>query len=88
MTTPLPQAFEQAQARVKALSARPTDEQLLNLYGAFKQATEGDVQGDRPGFFDFKAGAKYAAWENLRGMSEDDAMTRYIQLVDALTDRA
>ena len=60
------QEFNQAQQDVKTLTERPSNDDLLALYANFKQATEGDVQGDRPGGFDFKAMAKYDAWAKLK----------------------
>ncbi len=51
---------------------------------AAKQATDGDVKGDRPGGFDFVGGAKYDAWSKLKGMTRDDAMTNYVKQVDKL----
>jgi diazepam-binding inhibitor (GABA receptor modulator, acyl-CoA-binding protein) len=80
----LTENFQSATERVKALTNRPSNEQLLNLYALYKQATEGDVHGDKPGMFDFKGAAKYAAWESLLGISSDAAMERYIALVDEL----
>ncbi|WP_020526698.1 acyl-CoA-binding protein [Flexithrix dorotheae] len=77
----LEKEFEEAQKLVKELSERPTNEELLKLYGLFKQATEGDVQTERPGGFDFKAQFKHDAWASLAGKSKEDAMTEYIELV-------
>ncbi len=80
----LKEQFKQASEKVHTLEKRPSNDKLLELYGLFKQATEGDVQGERPGGFDFKAIAKYDTWANLRGMSQDDAKKAYIDLVNAL----
>lgn len=80
----LQQEFDQAVARSKELPKRPSNEELLQLYGLFKQATEGDVTGDRPGGFDFKGIAKYDAWAELKGKSADDAKKQYIGLVAKL----
>ena len=52
------QMFEQAVADSKTLSERPSNDTLLQLYSLFKQATEGDVNGEAPGQFDFVARAK------------------------------
>lgn len=79
--------FEAAQADVQALRDRPDNDTLLELYSFFKQATAGDVDGDRPGPFDFKARAKYDAWESRKGMSRDAAMSAYVKLVDHLKER-
>ena len=76
--------FKEAAERVHQLEKRPTNEQLLQLYGLYKQATEGDVQEDRPGGFDFKAIAKYDSWANLKGTTTDEAKQAYINLVDSL----
>ena len=57
---------------------------LLKLYSYYKQATEGDVKGERPGGFDFVGGAKHDAWSKLKGMSKDEAMQNYIKQVDKL----
>jgi diazepam-binding inhibitor (GABA receptor modulator, acyl-CoA-binding protein) len=76
--------FESAVARSKELTRRPNNEELLSLYALYKQATEGDATGDRPGGFDFKAIAKFDAWEELKGKSKDTAMQEYIALVEKL----
>jgi acyl-CoA-binding protein len=81
----LKKRFDEAQARVKQLPERPDNDTLLKLYALYKQGAEGDVSGDRPGFFDFVGVAKYEAWEKLQGTAPDDAMQRYIDLVDSLT---
>ena len=80
-----PDPFEAAQERVKRLTRRPSNEQLLELYGLYKQATEGDAQGSRPGMLDLKGRAKFDAWAARKGMARDEAKRRYVSLVDALT---
>ncbi len=80
----LQQQFDAAVARSRELATRPSNEDLLNLYGLFKQATEGDATGERPGGFDFKAIAKFDAWEELKGKTKEQAMQEYISLVDRL----
>ena len=80
----LEKRFEAAQAAAKKLPARPDDDTLLELYSYFKQATEGDVSGARPGAFDFVARAKYDAWEARKGVRKDAAMRAYIKLVEHL----
>ncbi len=80
----LDQNFEKAQQDVKALTKRPSDQQLLDLYSYFKQATEGDNITSKPGMFDIKGQFKWAAWKDKSGMSKDIAMQKYIDLVAAL----
>ncbi|NGX16558.1 acyl-CoA-binding protein [Wenzhouxiangella sp. XN24] len=84
MTDELKARFEQASIDIKALDQRPSDNDMLALYALYKQATEGDASGDKPGFFDFVARAKYEAWEGLQGTSAEEAMQRYIDKVRSL----
>ncbi len=83
--TELNDAFENAQKEIKKLSQRPDDATLLKLYALYKQGSAGDVQGDKPGFFDFVGAAKYEAWEKLQGTSSEAAQQQYIDLVSKLS---
>jgi acyl-CoA-binding protein len=76
--------FTSAQERVKTLAARPSNEHLLELYALYKQGTEGDVAGARPGMFDLKGRAKYDAWAGKKGLGKDQAQESYVALVDRL----
>lgn len=76
--------FNAAVAQSKDLPSRPSNEDLLQMYALFKQATDGDVSGERPGGFDFKAIAKYNAWEEKKGINKEQAMQEYVNLVERL----
>lgn len=76
--------FEAAVAASKSLKERPDNNTLLNLYAFYKQATAGDVEGKRPGFTDMVGRAKYDAWAAIKGTAKDEAMKKYIGLVDTL----
>ncbi len=76
--------FEAAVAGSKQLPERPSNDELLQLYALYKQATEGDVEGKRPGFTDMVGRAKYDAWAAVKGTASDAAMTRYVELVESL----
>ena len=78
--------FNKAVSLSKELTRRPTNEELLELYSLFKQGSEGDVTGERPGGFDFKAIAKYDAWSARKGTSKEAAMQQYIELMKKLQD--
>ncbi len=54
--------FADAQKRVKTLTSRPSNDQLLELYSLYKQGTAGDATGKRPGMFDLAGRAKFDAW--------------------------
>jgi acyl-CoA-binding protein len=77
--------FSQAVTDSKALSERPSNDSLLQLYSLYKQATEGDINVDPPANpFDFVSKAKYEAWATLKGKSKEYAMEEYVNLVDKL----
>lgn len=76
--------FVKAQADVNTLTQRPSNDDLLALYAAFKQATDGDVRGSRPGMLDLKGRAKFDAWAKLKGTKADAAMKLYVAKVSAL----
>jgi diazepam-binding inhibitor (GABA receptor modulator, acyl-CoA-binding protein) len=80
------QAFEQAVEDSKNLAQRPDNATMLKLYALYKQATAGDVDGQRPGFTDLIRRAKWDAWNELEGTSGDDAKDRYVALVEDLKE--
>lgn len=80
----LREQFEAAKAKTESFTKRPSNDELLELYALYKQATEGDISGERPGGFDFKALAKHNAWESKKGTTAEAAMQAYIMLVDKL----
>lgn len=75
--------FSAAKSRVQKLSSVGNEDMLL-LYALFKQASEGDVKGARPGMLDFKGRAKYDAWSTRKGTSSEDAKRAYVAAVEQL----
>ncbi|RIW12388.1 acyl-CoA-binding protein [Algoriphagus lacus] len=82
-----PTTLEEAVALTQKFTTKPTNEELLRLYGLYKQATEGDNENERPGGFDFKAAAKYNAWLILKGKSKEEATQAYLDLVEELSKK-
>ena len=80
----LKEQFKTAAVDVKGLSERPDNDTMLRLYALYKQGSEGDVKGAKPGFLDFVGAAKYEAWEKLEGTSPEQAMKKYVELVKKL----
>lgn len=76
--------FEDAQARAKQMKRTPSNDELLQLYALYKQATLGDVSGARPGMLDLKGRAKHDAWAGKKGVKKEDAMDKYVALVERL----
>jgi acyl-CoA-binding protein len=83
-TAKLKAAFEKAVKESKTLPEKPDNATLLKIYSLYKQATEGDVQGKRPGMLDMVGRAKFDAWSEVQGTSEDDAMKQYVDLIESL----
>jgi diazepam-binding inhibitor (GABA receptor modulating acyl-CoA-binding protein) len=69
--------FVDAQERVKKLSKRPSNSELLDLYGLYKQATDGDVKGS----------PKFDAWTSRKGVAQAEARARYVALVAELVKK-
>jgi acyl-CoA-binding protein len=80
----LAKKFEAAAAAVKKLKDDPGNAAKLQLYALYKQGTDGDVEGKRPGFTDMVGRAKFDAWAKVKGTSKNDAMQQYIDLVKSL----
>uniref|UniRef100_A0A3P8UHH3 Acyl-CoA binding domain containing 7 n=1 Tax=Cynoglossus semilaevis TaxID=244447 RepID=A0A3P8UHH3_CYNSE len=79
--------FDKLAEDVKKVKSKPADQELLDLYGLYKQAVVGDVNTDRPGMLDFKGKAKWDAWNSRKGMSNDDAMSAYVALAKEIINK-
>jgi diazepam-binding inhibitor (GABA receptor modulating acyl-CoA-binding protein) len=77
--------FDAAVANSKNLSERPDNATLLKIYALYKQATEGDVDGKKPGFGDMVGRAKWDAWNGFKGTDKEGAMQQYIDLIQSLS---
>lgn len=58
-----------------------TNDELLALYGLYKQATVGDNNTEKPSFYQLENKAKWEAWNNRKGLSQKQAEAEYIALV-------
>lgn len=79
--------FEEAKVIARQLfdSGRLSNSDKAELYGFYKQATEGDNPNPRPKGFNFVAKAKWDAWSQNKSMSRHDAKFNYIELVRSLS---
>ena len=80
----LKKQFEKTAKDIMSLAERPDNDTMLRPYALYKQGSEGDVKGPKPGFFDFVGTAKYEAWEKLQGTDSEQAMKKYVDLVKKL----
>ncbi|WP_341914958.1 acyl-CoA-binding protein [Polaromonas sp. YR568] len=78
-------AFDKAMADSKNLSERPDNATLLKIYALYKQGSIGDNTEKKPGFSDMVARAKWDAWNNLKGTSQEEAMQQYVDLIESLS---
>jgi diazepam-binding inhibitor (GABA receptor modulator, acyl-CoA-binding protein) len=76
--------FDKAVADSKKLPEKPDNNTLLKIYALYKQVSEGDVQGKRPGFTDMVGRAKYDAWAGVKGKAANEAMQEYVDLIESL----
>ncbi|KAH9957439.1 acyl-CoA-binding protein [Russula dissimulans] len=58
---------------------KPTTDDQLYFYSYYKQATIGDINVERPGFLDFTGKAKWDAWNELKGVSKEEAWSKYVE---------
>ena len=81
----LKKQFDAAAKAVLDAKKDPGNDLKLKLYANYKQASEGDVKGEKPGFTDFVNRAKYEAWAKLKGTPPEEAMQAYVKLVERVT---
>ena len=76
--------FEESIKKVKLLKEKPCDNDMLMLYGLFKQSTIGDINTERPSFWDLVGKSKWDSWKSHQGLPKDEAKEKYIALVEKL----
>ncbi len=76
--------FDAAKEDSVKLPKRPDNKTMLLMYAYFKQGSTGDVEGERPGFTDLVGRSKYDAWAEIKGTPREEAMQKYVDLVESL----
>ncbi|XP_046564835.1 acyl-CoA-binding protein-like [Haliotis rubra] len=76
--------FNKAAEEVKNLKSKPSDDEMLEIYALYKQATVGDCNTPKPGMLDLKGKAKWGAWDGKKGISQDEARVQYVAKVEEL----
>jgi diazepam-binding inhibitor (GABA receptor modulating acyl-CoA-binding protein) len=72
---------------VKKLKSTPNNDELGVLYGLYKQATVGDINVPKPGFFSFKESKKWESWNQYKGLSTYDSEVKYITTVNDMIQK-
>jgi diazepam-binding inhibitor (GABA receptor modulating acyl-CoA-binding protein) len=85
MTSSKDITFEQAGELMKTLKRRPNEDELLTMYGLFKQATIGDINVEKPPYVDFESRRKWDVWKGFEGMSKERARKEYVEAYLELT---
>ena len=82
--------FEKAVAYIRGLPkdgpVQPSNEQRLEFYGLFKQATEGDCNIAQPWAVQLEARAKWDSWNSRKGMAKEECEKAYVATLDAFSD--
>ena len=79
--------FEESSKKVHSLKSRPSNDDLLKLYSLYKHGTFGDNNEKKPGMLDIKGRKKHEAWNNLKGMEQEEAKKEYIEFVKQLIQK-
>ncbi|AFZ80575.1 acyl CoA binding protein, putative [Theileria equi strain WA] len=81
----LDQDFQNATKYVaETKSMKVTNDQKLSFYKYYKQATVGDCNTERPGFYKLEEKAKWDSWNSVKGMSSDAAKEAYVNLLTSI----
>ena len=71
--------FEDASEKIRIHGKSMTNDDLLVIYGLYKQATIGDCNTEKPSFYQLTEKPKWAAWNENIGKSQDQAKHEYVQ---------
>jgi acyl-CoA-binding protein len=80
----LSEMFEKAANHLKSIIGKLETKHLLELYGFYKQATEGPCNISKPYWYEMQAKQKWEAWQALGDMTRETAMKSYVQLISEL----
>lgn len=76
--------FLTAAEYVKKLKTKPNNEELLELYKYYKQATIGDINTQKPMIMYFKEISKWDSWNSVKGLNKHLSEVKYITFVNSL----
>ncbi len=76
------QKFDICAKLIKKSNYDMTNDELLTLYGLYKQAIYGNCNTSQPSLFHQKDLAKWKAWMSQKNMTKENAMSSYSQFVE------
>ena len=77
--------FEKAIEDIKKIFGELKQNDVLQLYGLYKQSNFGKNTTPRPSIFNVIGLQKWKSWSNVASLSSVEAKTQYIDLVQRLT---
>jgi acyl-CoA-binding protein len=80
----LQEQFEQSVQLIKTKTSHTSNEDLLILYGLYKQIMQGNCTTPQPWSVQLEQRARWDAWFACSGMNKNEAMQKYIQKVNDL----
>lgn len=80
--SPLDVSFNKAAEHLRTITSKLDNNQLLELYGLFKQATEGKCDTPKPSWFDGRGRKKWEAWKALEDLPQEESKRQYIALIE------
>jgi len=81
------ETFNMSVDLIKTMSKDLSKEELASVYKYYKQAKVGDININKPSFFNIKENTKWEAWNSVKGLSKEKAMNEYINLSLKLYDK-
>lgn len=80
--------YNSAKRKITKLQKKPSNTELLLLYGLFKQSEFGDNNTSQPWLtIDIKNLSKWKAWKEQQGKNEQISKKEYIDLVNVLVKK-
>ncbi len=80
----LQQQFERAVMQMRQLPYQVDSATKLRLYGLHQQARFGNNSRTVPAPWQTIEFSKYGAWQDVKGLSAEQAMRHYIELAEAI----
>lgn len=80
----LEEKFVMSAKLIRTKTTPVSNEDLLILYGLYKQSTQGDCNIPQPWSVQIEARQKWDAWFKYCGMKRNDAMQKYIDKVNEI----
>jgi diazepam-binding inhibitor (GABA receptor modulating acyl-CoA-binding protein) len=76
---PLAKHFDDVKELIKEHGKSMNNNDLSLVYGLYKQATVGDINIEKPSFYQLTEKGKWEAWNSQKGKSADQAKHEYVQ---------